>query len=332
MKQNSRPVLDVPDAVRGKALALGAPGHRWLRSLPDLICTLEQEWRLTVGATLHGGSAAYVAAATTEDGADVVLKLQMPGYDSAADEIRVLRIADGRGYVRLLRHDEAHGAMLQERLGPRLSQLGLPIMREIEIICATLEHAWIQTTEAAGFRTGAEKARWLGAFITRTWQALDRPCSEWLIDQALAFSLIREAAFDPERAVLVHGDAHSGNTLAPLHADGSTTDEFKLVDPDGLFAERAYDLAIPMRDWSGELLAGDALRLGQERCAYLSRLTGADREAIWQWGLIERVSTGLLLMQTGGEREGRDCLRVAEAFVQPERLTPRTALRRGRQG
>jgi streptomycin 6-kinase len=207
--------------------------------------------------------------------------------------------------------------MLQERLGPRLSELGLPVNRQIEIICATLQRAWVRTPEAESFPSGAEKARWLSGFITATWHALGRPCSERVIDQALAFSRRREAAFDPERSVLVHGDAHSANTLASLDADESASSGFKLVDPDGLFADRAYDLAIPMRDWSEELLAGDALRLGQERCAYLSRLTGEDPEAIWQWGFIERVSTGLLLMHVGSEREGRDYLLVAEGWAQP---------------
>jgi streptomycin 6-kinase len=44
-------------------------------------------------------------------------------------------------------------------------------------------------------------------------------------------------------------------------------------------------------------------------------LTGEDPDAIWQWGFIERVSTGLLLLHTGGEAEGRDFLRVAEAWA-----------------
>lgn len=307
--------IEVPDAVWAKAQALGPAGHRWLRGLPELIHALEQEWGLTVGAVLHGGSAAYVAAATAADGTRAVLKLHMPGYDSVANELRVLRIADGRGYVRLLRYDEPRGAQLQERLGSRLSELGLPTGRQMEIICATLQRAWIREPEAASFPSGAEKARWLRSFIAETWHALGRPCSEQVIDQAFAFSEKREAAHDPERSVLVHGDAHSANTLAPIAADASTTSGFKLVDPDGLFAERAYDLAIPMRDWSEELLAGDALKLGQQRCAYLSRLTGEDPEAIWQWGFIERVSTGLFLVQLGQEREGRDSLRVAEAWV-----------------
>ena len=309
--------LEVPDAVQGKARALGPPGHRWLEDLPDLIRALEREWGLAVGSALPGGSAAYVAAASTADGTAAVLKLHLPGYDSVADEMRVLRIADGRGYARMLRSDEARGVMLLERLGPRLSQLGFSTRRQMEIICASLECAWVQTPEAASFPSGAERARGLRAFITELWHALDRPCSEPVFDQALAFSVNREAAFDPARAVLVHGDAHSANTLAPLDADASATGGFKFVDPDGVFAERACDLAIPMRGWSRELLSGDALRLGRERCAYLSQLTGEDPEAIWQWGFIERVSTGLLLLRTGREREGRDYLRVAEAWAQP---------------
>lgn len=315
MKPTSERTLDVPDAVQDKAQALGPAGRRWLRELPDLIDTLERAWDLTVGVALPGGSAAYVAAATTAEGAPAVLKLHLPGYDDVASEIRVLRIANGRGYVRLLRSDEARGALLLERLGPRLSRLGLPIRGQLEIICATLEQAWIQAPEAADFPSGAEKAQWLGDFIVELWQALDRPCSEAVIDLALTFSRIREAAFEPARAVLVHGDAHGANTLAPLAAGASTTVGFKLVDPDGLFAERDYDLGILMRGWSAELLAGDALRLGQARCAYLSRLTGEDPEAIWQWGFIERVSTGLFLMQTGRACEGRDTLRVAEAWL-----------------
>jgi len=317
MKPNRRHVLDVPEAVLGKAQALGPPGRRWLRNVPDLIGTLERDWDLEVGAAFHGGSAAYVAAAKMADGTAAILKLHIPGYEDPAGEIRVLSIADGRGYARLLRSDAARGALLLERLGPRLSELGPPTRRQMEVICSTLERAWVQTPDAGSFPTGADKARWLRSFIAEAWQSLGRPCSEAVIDRALAFSVTREAAFDPSSAVLVHGDAHSANTLAPFDADPSSTTGFKLVDPDGLFAERAYDLGIVMRGWNSELLKGDALRKGRERCAYLSALTGEDPEAIWQWGFIERVSTGLFLMQTGQTREGRETLQVAEAWLRP---------------
>ena len=64
-----------------------------------------------------------------------------------------------------------------------------------------------------------------------------------------------------------------------------------------------------------ERLAGDALELGRRRCALLSRLTGVEPDAIWEWGFVERVSTGLLLLQVGLEPLGREFLAVAEAWA-----------------
>jgi streptomycin 6-kinase len=70
-----------------------------------------------------------------------------------------------------------------------------------------------------------------------------------------------------------------------------------------------------MRGWSAQLLAGDALELGRQRCAYLQQLTGADANAIWQWGFVERVSTGLVLMAHGRGDEGREMLAVSERWL-----------------
>ncbi|HEX6709031.1 MAG TPA: aminoglycoside phosphotransferase family protein [Rubrobacter sp.] len=303
--------LEVPEAVRRKAIARGPEGRRWLDRLGRLIGELEQDWGVAVGPALPGGSESYVAAARTDSGVDAAIKLEMPPYASFASEVRTLVAADGRGYVRLLDHDEERKAMLQERLGPSLRGFGLPIPVQIEILCATLKRAW-DVPVPAGLPSGAEKARWLSEFIAGMWEEVNRPCSRRVVEQALAFAKIREAAFDPETAVLVHGDAHSANALQD---PGQAPTRFKFVDPDGLVAEPAYDLAIPMREWSRELLDGDAARLGRERCAYLSRLTGVDHRGIWEWGFVERVSTGLLAIQVGADEMGKGMLEVAEAFA-----------------
>ncbi|CAA9401269.1 MAG: hypothetical protein AVDCRST_MAG55-665 [uncultured Rubrobacteraceae bacterium] len=303
--------VDVPEAVLQKALAQGAEGRAWSKRLGRLIAELEHDWGVDVGATLHGGSESYVAAARTDAGADAVAKLGMPPYESFAGEVRTLAAADGCGYARLLDHDEERNAMLQERLGSSLGESGLPVPVQMEVLCATLRRAW-EVPAPAGLQTGAEKARWLSEFIVATWEETNRPCSRRVIEQALSFADAREAAFDAEAAVLVHGDAHNANALRePGHAPA----RFKLVDPDGLLAEPAYDLAVLMREWSRELLDGDAARLGYERCAQLSRLTGVDPRGIWEWGFVERVSTGLLATRVGAEPTGREMLDVAEAWA-----------------
>lgn len=313
-----RPVV-VPNAVRQKVAARGAEGTRWLRGLGGVIERLEHDWDVVVGATLYGGSESYVAAAATGDGVDAIIKIAIPGNDLAC-EATTLRLAKGHGYVRLLRHDPVRQAMLQERLGASLAELGLPVKTQIEIICATLRRAWQIPPPApagASLPSGADKARWLAQFIAATWEELNRPCPQPIIEQALSFAEVRRGAFDPQTAVLVHGDAQASNTLQDLQHRSTAGARFRFIDPDGLVAERAYDLAIPMREWSSELLEGDPARLGRERSGLLGHLTGVDTQAIWEWGFVERVSTGLLAMQVGAEYVGRQMLEVAGHWVQP---------------
>src|SRR5262249_4685190 len=69
-------MLDIPDAVRNYAIAEGCTG--WLHELPTIVHSLAHDWSLTIGATLHGGHAAFVAEATTPVGAGVVLKVAVP--------------------------------------------------------------------------------------------------------------------------------------------------------------------------------------------------------------------------------------------------------------
>jgi streptomycin 6-kinase len=59
------------------------------------------------------------------------------------------------------------------------------------------------------------------------------------------------------------------------------------------------------------LIAGDPW----ERAHRLAARTGLDPVAIWEWGVVERVSTGLLCTQIGMEPLGRDSLRAAEAVA-----------------
>jgi streptomycin 6-kinase len=285
-----------------------------LKCLDANVRELERDWGVRVGSALSGGSDSYVVEATLSDGSEAILKLALPG-SGAAHQIETLLLADGRGYVRLLRHDVGRQAMLLERLGAPLAELGFSVPTQIEIICGTLRRGW-EVPADRRFPSGAEKARSLAEFIAAAWAECSQPCSERVIERALTFAGTRQAAFDPARSVLVHGDAHAANTLLASRPPGAPEGaRFRFVDPDGLFAERACDLAVPMREWSRELLEGDTARLGRERCAHLSELTGVDARSIWEWGFIERVSSGLLALRVDREPLGREMLAVAEIFA-----------------
>jgi streptomycin 6-kinase len=304
--------LDIPDKVRRTALAHGQEGLAWLAGLRGLVSELEREWGLSLGRTFPTGTEAFVAEAATAEGRQGVLKISIPGLDPLRRELRTLLAANGRSYVQVLRHDAARGVMLLERLGPQLHQLGLRLDAQIKIICVTLQDAWMEPPEGLPLMSGAEKASSLAAFIETAWSELGKPCSERAIDKALSFADARRQAFDPEDAVLAHGDAHAWNTLL---VPGGGPRRFKFVDPDGLFIERAYDLGISMREWGTDLLAGDPLELGRRRCRQLAQLTGVEPEPIWQWGFMERVSNGLLLKRKGLDQLASESLRLADAWT-----------------
>lgn len=304
--------MTVPDTVRRKALAGGDACRRWLADLPGLIAQLERDWDLVVGATLPGGTASFVAEAVTADGTRAVIKLAMPaamdGRDALENEVRTLLLADGRACVRLLNHAADQGAVLLERLGRQLIELGMPVFDQMRIICSLLRVLWAIPCEAP-LPSLDHKGRSLAEIIAAKWEELGRPCSVQVVERAVAYAERRSAEFDPRTGVLAHGDAHSWNTLEDITA--ASPGAFRFVDPDGLLAEPEYDLAIMMREFTEELLKGDALRIGQERARFLARLTGRDERKIWEWGFVERVSNGLLCLEDG---LGPECLRVAELW------------------
>jgi len=315
--------IQLRDKVLRNIAAQGEVGASWLEALPNLLRRLEVEWGIKVGRPFPNATEAFVSEAVTADGQQVALKIPIAGRAQADRELSLLQTANGRGYVRFLRDDGSSGAMLLERLGPRLATLGLPIEEQIRIICRTLQHAWMPLPPGVRFPTGAEKASEMSSYISTVWRRLGRPCSEKVIDVALRFAEARRDAFDPADSIMAHGDPHAWNTLLDRR-----TNECKFVDPDGLFIERAYDLSISMREWSAELLAGDPVALGRKRCALLSRVTGTQESAIWQWGLIERLVNGLRYKEVGPEENAAEFLAVVEAWAEVETVYARPGLQR----
>lgn len=301
---------DVPEKVRRNALAQGAAGEAWLSGLNAQVADYERRWDIRVASVCRGGTEGFVADARTKDGRDAVLKIVMPGTDPRRQEQRTLAAANGKGYAKLLRADEEKNVLLVEKLGRQLHEFALSDEAVIGHICATLGVAWMpREPDGPAFATGADRAdEFLGA-IQRLWPSLGRPCAPRTYEMALDFAARRKAAFDPVQSVLAHGDAHEWNTLAvPGHSD-----TFKLVDPDGAFAERAFDLAIPMREWPNGI-PEDPLRRLRGRCSLLARLAGVSPQPIWEWSLLQLVWNGLLLKDVGHEAPARTEFAMADAL------------------
>ena len=308
--------LEVPEAVYNKVTTLGQVGQTWLDNLDELVQGLERDWRIKVGKALNGGSEAFVAEAVGEDNTEVVLKIAMPAMPGNAafeNEVKALTLVDGNGYVRLLRFDINRRALLLERLGNSLGSLELPVNTQIKIICRTLEKTWVHIPEQTQCLTREGVFTLFRDLIGELCQDINVSFSEKTINKALQFCESRALAFDHMTAVLVHGDAHSGNLLQVTPRNDQTKYQFKLIDPDGILCEPAYDLGVLMREWIDELLE-DPIGLGRKRCEYISRLTDVSPRAIWEWGFIQCVATGLLLAKVGQEQEGIKLLSVADAW------------------
>jgi streptomycin 6-kinase len=283
--------IDLPPLVVERATNNGVAGRLWLEQLPAVVAELAERWRLEIGPTYSGGTAGYIAACTDTDGNPLVLKVALPltinDRDAFTRAVHVHRIADGRGCVRLVAADDATSSMLLERLGPNLAELGLDLPEMFAAITSTLRAFWRPVADDPMLRSGVDQAHWLAGFIDATWRELDQPCEREVIDRAIELCDRRRAAFDPARAVLVHGDAHGWNTVS----DGAGA--YRFVDPEGLWSEPEHDLAVPMREYNGPLIAGDTSRLVRERAELLAGACDVDPQAVWEWGFIERVSTGL---------------------------------------
>jgi streptomycin 6-kinase len=292
---------DLPAAVAAKARDAGAAG--WITGLPGLLGHLSRAWGLTLGAAFGDATEAYVVEATRLDGGRAVLKVHVPGRGgSAAYEIMALRGARGEGCARLLEADAGRGALLVERLGPAMSELAMPQPRRLEILCDLAAAVWRPSD--LDLPTGAARAARMADSIEGRWERLGRPCRAATVREAVAAARSRQAAHDSRRAVLVHGDVHQWNALRAGHG-------FKLVDPDGLVAEPECDLGALMREDPVELVAGDP----RDRARLLAARTGTDARAIWEWGLADRVATGLALTSVDLQPVAGEMLAAADTIA-----------------
>lgn len=280
--------------------------------LPELVTELERRWSVSVVESLEGGTAAYVARARTADDRPVVIKVGVPDPD-VNDEIDTLRRARGQGYVQLLAFDVERRAMLLEALGPSLVQSALPPERQLEILGRLAAQAWAVAPPIGDVAVPVDKAADLARLVPRLWDDLNSPCAERTVAQALECAERRAAAFDPDRCVTVHGDAAAANALEVLSPRRGAETGYVFVDPDGFLGDPAYDLGVALRDWCPQLLSSDdPLGLTHRYAGLLAAESGIGARVVWEWGFLERVSTGLYAIALGAHELGRPLLDTAD--------------------
>ena len=301
----------LPPSVMGKAVAAGETGLRWAEQLDALVESLEAQWGVRIGEAMSGGTHAFVAPATDARGGEYIVKIDLPDNPEQEfmNNINALRIADGHGYAKLFAWDVQRRACLLEKLGKPLKKLDFSVEEQMRIICGALEQTWRMPVGELPLNDGATSIDWFGDFIPSAWEQQNRPCPQRVIDHAMICLRARADAMDRSQFVLVHGDAHNNNTLSA--GDGA----FKLIDPDGLVYEKAYDLGVLMREWPEEYLP-DPKTAVRARSEFLHRLTGVDAQAIYEWGVLQMVATSLVLLQMGEDALPKQMLSIADAWCE----------------
>lgn len=282
-----------------------------LLQLSDTLLQLEELYNIQVERVLTGGSSAMVAQ--TQHGQ--ILKINLVDLASEEDflqEVTALRLANGRAHAQLIQFEEDMNFALIEKLGKPLGNLDFSSTEQIQIICQTLQSAWIPLKQQEGLSNTIEIADWFSKFITESWVNLGQPFSRSQLEQVQNYLNKRKTAYDDSKTYLVHGDPHNFNILQAVEGNN---DAFKFIDPDGLISEPAYDLGVLMREWTDELLKTPEKAL-KARLELLHELTYIDKTAIWQWGLIQILATAMVLLQSNQKEEADKLIHLSTFWTE----------------
>ena len=240
-----------------------------------------------------------------EAGVDTVLKVGLPTAERAS-EITVLRLAAGDGCVKLLAADDERGAMLLERLGPSLHDLELPVAASgTRSWCDTAQRVWRPRPARRAAERRREGPRGSPRSSPRPGRPTGRPCTRarrrarrWRVPQRA------QRAHDDERAVLVHGDVHEWNALAGRRRLRSSSIPTACSPSPSTTSASS---CARTRSWTATCAT---------RASWLAARTGLDPVAIWEWGVVERVSTGLLATRIGLQPVGAQMLARADEVAE----------------
>ncbi|MEU3064797.1 aminoglycoside phosphotransferase family protein [Streptomyces subrutilus] len=267
-------MVEVPvGLVEAQVRFNGAAGREFVAGLPALAGRMVEQWELRrTGPAMHGVTA-MVLPVECADGAPAVLKLQLVDEESVGEPV-ALRVWDGDGAVRLLRHDRRTGAMLLERLdeGRHLSDLAGRDPRAAVRVVAELLARLSAAPAPAGMRGLGPMAAGMLADVPRALGRLaDGRDRRVLRDCAAALA---EVAGEPGDRLL-HWDLHYDNVLGG-GPDGRA--RWLAIDPKPLAGDPGFELLPAL---ANGFAAGEV----RWRFDLMTEVLGLDRERARAWTL-----------------------------------------------
>jgi streptomycin 6-kinase len=270
----------------------GPIARAWLDRVPEIASGWAEQWNLTLGPALEGGSVSVVLRVETAQG-PAVLKLAAPWSRTAAQEVAALRAWDGDGAARLLTASDDGRALLLERVQPGTRAAGLDASQVADLIGKLsrppVPSALPPLAEAVRVRFDRAAENRHGLLPT---------------DQlARALTAAVELADRAQRApVLCHGDLLSKNILV------SERGGLLAIDPNPCAGRVAFDAAL----WAAtELPVTEA----PTRAADVARALRVATDEVLRWLGVLLAVEGCLASRERAEASLELAKRLDEAWL-----------------
>ncbi|MBW4719289.1 aminoglycoside phosphotransferase family protein [Saccharothrix obliqua] len=282
-------MIEVPP---GFAENLGEAALAWRATLPALATRFCARWNLTPDGALMHGYVAVVLPVRQADGHPAVLKLTWLDEETR-QEPAALRAWDGRGVVRLLDHDDEHGALLLERLDHGWSLLDVPLEEALSVAGGLLRR--LRTPAGPEFRR--VEVDDLVAEGGPVPERLTRLATE--VGQALAATA---------GTTLVNEDLHYANVLR------GEREPWLMIDPKPVSGDREFSLIPLLWNRAREI---DGVRGLRDRISVLCDVGELDAGRAVAWTFYRAVDTWLWGLSSGEEELAEFCAWVS-AELRPQ--------------
>lgn len=273
----------------------GDAGREWLAGLPALIDAVTHDWGLTAGDP-YPLSFSWVAPVRRADGSPAVLKLGVPSTDDLVHQAAALSFFDGAGAVRLLRHDEARGAMLLEKVEPGHTLRRLVLEHDQEATDVLIAMMRRLHRPAPPDLAVAELTSYGNGFA----EHLRRHPGEHPIPRQLvvrAAGLFIELCQSATERVVLHGDLHHENVLA------GDREQWLAIDPHGLAGDPGYEVGpILYNPFDGD---EPVLGLVPIRIEQFAEGLGMPIDRVVAWGFVQAVLSEVWDAESGESKPGQ---------------------------
>ena len=208
----------------------GEAGKVWVDALPRTVENICRHWRLVIKGPVRNG---YTGLAIPVQGDEEECFLKVYWRDSDTDAAPVaLKIWNGQGAVKVLKHDPEIGALLLEKLDPSSSLENVAIGVAIGIAGRLLRRLAIPAPN--DMRTVSEKAVFTEQMLPHQWEQFGRPFPRQLLDKVCDWT--RQLGSRSDR-LMTDYDLHYTDILA------GQREPWLMIDPKPIAGDPEYSVA-----------------------------------------------------------------------------------------